>query len=180
MRTEKARPTRWRRLAGEKGAVAVEFAFIAPLLIALLLGVSTYGLAWSRSVAIADAVRGGARFGGTLVTTTPGGWGTTVRDRVVALSAGDGLTSSQVCAGLYKGPGEAPIQTSPCPASLPKPPTPGAIITTLLSTDCLVVVWAARPSQLIGPAEAPDGGLMVGSQSANLNRAAYERYERPC
>jgi Flp pilus assembly protein TadG len=149
--------------------VAVEFAFIAPLLIALLLGTCTYGLAWSRSVAMSDSVRGGARFGGTLLTTTSGGWGNTVQARVVTLSdAGDPLTASQVCARLLKGPTLTQIQTSTC--SVPQPTMPSGLGGTMLATDCLVMVWAARPSQLIA----------FTSGSATLGRAAYERYERPC
>jgi hypothetical protein len=178
MRTDQAGARRRGRRA-DKGAVAVEFALIAPLLIALLLGTCTYGLAWSRSVAMSDSVRGGARFGGTLLTTTSGGWGAAVQARVVNLSdAGDPLSTAQVCARLLKGPALTPIQSSTC--SVTQPEMPPGLGATMLATDCLVMVWAARPSQLIGPAAAPGGGLAVGSQSATLNRAAYERYERPC
>jgi Flp pilus assembly protein TadG len=169
MRTDKAGPVRRRRLGLDRGAVAVEFAFVAPLLIALLLGTCTYGLAWSRSVAMSDSVRGGARFGGTLLTTTAGGWGPAVQARVVSLSdAGDPLTTGQVCARLLKGPSLTQVQSSTC--SLTAPAVPAGLSGSMLATDCLVVVWAARPSELVA----------FTSRSANLNRAAYERYERPC
>jgi hypothetical protein len=169
MRTDQAGQRRRRGRRLDTGAVAVEFALVAPLVIALLLGTCTYGLAWSRSVAMSDSVRGGARFGGTLVTTAPGGWGNTVRDHVVRLSdAGDPLTASRVCARLLKGPSLTLIQSSTC--SLTTPPIPTGLGGTLSATDCLVVVWAERPSELVA----------WTSQSTTLKRVAYQRYERPC
>jgi len=168
VRTDKAGPVRRRGRCRDRGAVAVEFALLAPILIALLLGTCTYGLAWSRSVAMSDSVRGGARFGGTLVTSAT--WGNTVRDRVVTLSdAGDPLATGQVCARLLKGPGLAQVQSSTC--SLTPPAIPAGLSGTMLATDCLVVVWAVRdPQQLIA----------FSTRNTTLNQAAYQRYERPC
>ena len=155
---------RWRN---EVGASAVEFALVAPLLIALLIGITTAGLTWNRSVSMNESVREGSRFGAT--TLSSASWGNLVRDRVVALSA-DGLTTGQVCASLMKGPGLTPVQTSTC--TITAPVVPVAISSALASTDCLVVVWAQRPSS-ISP-------LPFFSYSLSLQRHMFQRYERVC
>jgi Flp pilus assembly protein TadG len=50
-----------RRLRGEDGQTAVEFALVAPLLIALLLGIIQFGVAFHNYVTLTDAARAGAR-----------------------------------------------------------------------------------------------------------------------
>lgn len=45
----------------ERGAAAVEFAFVAPLLIALLLGILDYGIWFSESLNLRQVVRESAR-----------------------------------------------------------------------------------------------------------------------
>ena len=50
-----------RRLRGERGASAVEFAMIVPLLIALVLGVAEFGHAFSVQGTLSAAAREGAR-----------------------------------------------------------------------------------------------------------------------
>jgi Flp pilus assembly pilin Flp len=51
-----------KRLAKEhRGAVAVEFALLLPILIALLLGIMEFGLAYSTQVTITNAAREAAR-----------------------------------------------------------------------------------------------------------------------
>jgi Flp pilus assembly protein TadG len=50
-----------RRLRGEDGQTAVEFALMAPILIALLLGIIQVGLAFHNYVTLTDAARAGAR-----------------------------------------------------------------------------------------------------------------------
>ncbi|MFP5580169.1 MAG: TadE family protein [Acidimicrobiia bacterium] len=50
----------------EAGASLVEFALLAPVLFALLLGMITGGLSLSRKNSMENAVREGARFGATL------------------------------------------------------------------------------------------------------------------
>jgi Flp pilus assembly protein TadG len=50
-----------RRLHGERGATAVEFAFIVPLLIVLVLGIAEFGRAFQVSGQLSAAAREGVR-----------------------------------------------------------------------------------------------------------------------
>lgn len=52
---------RGRRLGGEEGAVIVEFALMAPLLVVLMLGIVEYGSILRNETTIAGAVRNSAR-----------------------------------------------------------------------------------------------------------------------
>lgn len=51
------------RVRGERGAVLVEFALIAPILLVLLFGIVDFGIAMSNQVALRQGVREGARQG---------------------------------------------------------------------------------------------------------------------
>ncbi len=53
------------RLRGERGAAAVEFAIIAPLLFMLLFGITEFGVAWSQKNVYVGAAREGARYAAT-------------------------------------------------------------------------------------------------------------------
>jgi Flp pilus assembly protein TadG len=46
----------------ERGAAAVEFALIAPLLFMLIFGIINFGLAWSQKEVFIQAAREGARY----------------------------------------------------------------------------------------------------------------------
>ncbi len=48
-------------LRDERGQALVEFAIVAPLLLTLVLGIVQFGLVFSNSLALTDAVRAGAR-----------------------------------------------------------------------------------------------------------------------
>jgi Flp pilus assembly pilin Flp len=50
-----------RRGGAERGAVAVEFALLAPLLVVLMFGIIDYGAWFSNSIALRQGVREGAR-----------------------------------------------------------------------------------------------------------------------
>ena len=47
--------------ASERGAVAVEFAILAPLLIMLLLGIMEFGRAYNVQITLSNAAREGVR-----------------------------------------------------------------------------------------------------------------------
>lgn len=47
---------------GERGAAAVEFAILLPVLILILFGITAFGVAFSKYVAYASAAREGARY----------------------------------------------------------------------------------------------------------------------
>jgi len=48
-------------LSGERGASAVEFAIILPILIMLIFGIIQFGIAYNKYIAVTHAVREGAR-----------------------------------------------------------------------------------------------------------------------
>jgi len=54
----------WRSAFGrrERGAVAVEFAILLPVLIVILFGITAFGVAFSRFVTYISAAREGARY----------------------------------------------------------------------------------------------------------------------
>ena len=56
-----------RRVRGDGGAAAVEFALVVPILLALLLGIVDYGLYFSDSLAVRHGIREGAREGATSI-----------------------------------------------------------------------------------------------------------------
>lgn len=90
------------RSTRERGAVVVEFALVLPILVALLLGVTTAGLAYNKKLNMTYATREGARFGATVPPSqswTSGTWASNVRDLVVARSGGD-LDAAAVCVSL--------------------------------------------------------------------------------
>jgi Flp pilus assembly protein TadG len=52
--------TAWRR--GERGATAVEFAVILPILLVLVFGIIAFGFGFARWVALTNGAREGARY----------------------------------------------------------------------------------------------------------------------
>lgn len=63
--TRTTRPTR-RRRRGERGAILLELVIVAPLLLAIILGVFDLGLAWRTSITLSNATRSGARVASNL------------------------------------------------------------------------------------------------------------------
>ena len=57
------RRARQRRRDGERGAVLVELALIAPVLVLIVAGVLEFGLAFRDSMTVSNALRSGARVG---------------------------------------------------------------------------------------------------------------------
>lgn len=154
-----------RRGRGENGAALVEFALIAPLVFALLLGMFTGGMALSRKNSMTNAVRESARLGATL--TEDSNWAVAVRDRAVALSGGD-LGTSQVCVKLIRKTSSSTEQTrKSTPSSCPfggEPSSAGIPV-----GECAVKVWAQRTS---------DMEVVFFSKTLTLNASSMNRYER--
>ena len=98
--------TRARR---ERGAVAVEFALVLPVLVALMFGVFTAGGAYSDHLSVTNAVREAARFGGAVDYSVPDAttWADSVQDRVqqVYMNGLGTLTESQICVRLLDSSG---------------------------------------------------------------------------
>jgi len=61
-----------RRLNGERGAIAVEFAIILPVLLLLVFGIVDFGHAWYMKQVMQNACREGARYATRYQTKTDG------------------------------------------------------------------------------------------------------------
>jgi Flp pilus assembly protein TadG len=77
----------------------VELALILPIVIALVLGTITGGIAYFRKITVLDSAREGARYGASLKIADYGTWQADVQARVAQISGGL-ITASQVCAAL--------------------------------------------------------------------------------
>lgn len=85
----------------------VEFAIVLPLLMALLLGIVTAGIAFNQDLQLTHATREGARYAATVPPDqafTSGTWASNVEELIKTRSAGD-LTgpSAQICVALVEG-----------------------------------------------------------------------------
>lgn len=78
----------------------LEFALVLPLLLSLILGLYTGGLAYTNKISLVESVREGARYGASLPMGTGASavtvWETGVKDRVVSASGGD-VAAADVC-----------------------------------------------------------------------------------
>jgi Flp pilus assembly protein TadG len=135
--------------APEQGAALVEFSLVLPVVAALLLGLVTGGAAYNKKIALTDAVRGAARYGATLNDSST--YATSVRDRLVQLSAGE-LTVNDVCVELIRAGSPNTVLRSwyantantSCPTNFGTPPTTPA--TT--AGYCVVKVWGMKQTTL--------------------------------
>ncbi len=105
---------RWRHARtnhrDDRGASLIEFAIVLPVLVMLLLGMVSSGIAYNQKLDLTSAGREGARYGATLPSTqtftsgyaSPNTWAYGVRQYVVDRSAGS-LTTAQVCVSLVEG-----------------------------------------------------------------------------
>jgi Flp pilus assembly protein TadG len=154
----------------ERGAVAVEFALVLPLLAMLLMGVITGGVAFTNSIGLANAVREGARFGAT-GDLDSGTWAADVTLRTRQTQFDDDLTNpaTTVCWKVI-GPGAIPWDCDPGVAPAPPEP-PDASLPTPPAGTCVVVVAASRPYRL---------NFIFGSFDSELVRQSVARYERSC
>lgn len=147
------------------GASLVEFALLAPLLFALLLGMFTGGIAMSRNNSMTNAVREGSRLGATL--PEDGSWAEAVRQRVIQLAGGD-LDGSQVCVELIKktsASAEIIRQSTSCSLAASAEPS----VADVPVGQCAVKVWASRTSDL---------EVVFFSRVLTLQADAIARYER--
>lgn len=173
--------------AAERGAVAVEFALVLPILVMLLLGVTTAGIAFNQALAMTNGVREGSRFGAsTMVATTSPPHTTTLwetwADQVVARTRhtmSDGSSSEvTVCVQVWKNGNTVPaaptavLSTPRCsPGSqglaggpAPTPPQIGA-------ANCVIAVWGVRTLKI--------NALLI-ELNPSVRRESIARYERSC
>lgn len=131
---------------GERGAVAVEFALVLPVLVMLMFGIITSGLAYADHLSITNAVREGGRFGAAIdYSSDSKAWADSVQSRVqqVYLNGAGTLSSSQVCVELIDSAGNPeaePTNQGSC-GTAPTPPamSPGS---------CAVMVWVEKPARI--------------------------------
>lgn len=163
----------------ERGAVAVEFALILPILVMLLLGITTAGLSYSQSIGLANAVREGSRFGATADAASDD-WAADVISRVRTTQFDDSSTppDTAVCVQLYKQ-GSGPVANrSECEAGDPSLPALSmptsnkfpAVPATIDAGQCVVRVIAARPFSINIVIAPIYNGVAV--------KGAVARYER--
>lgn len=177
-------PTRrggpWRR--SQRGAVAVEFALVLPVLVMLLLGTITAGLAYTRAIGLTNAVREGARFGATGDPGDPAAWADwadDVIDRTRETQFDDGATAADstttVCVEIIGA--TATIFGPRCStAGIKPPPAPSFPTSATVPTpgvgECIVKVWAARHFEItLGVFDPVEGDML---------RYSVARYEREC
>jgi Flp pilus assembly protein TadG len=177
LRAHKTAPTGRRP---ERGAVAVEFALVLPVLAMLLMGIVTGGVTYSRTIGLTNAVREGARFGATTSASSPT-WLSDTTSRVRGTQFDDGATAStsstSVCVQLVKvgspntevssscsvGSSNAPSLTMPAMTDFPAVPSGST------SGTCLVRVVAARKFTI---------NIALTSFSGTVTRGSVAQYER--
>ncbi len=137
----------------QRGAVAVEFALVLPLLSMLLFGIVTFGFAFSDKIALVNAVREGGRFGAS-ANSEDSQWANNVVTRTVQLyaNADSPLTPSQVCAVLWtdhSGVNTAKWQSDPsCTSGTTAAGDGPSAPSGVADGSCFVTVWAAKPADL--------------------------------
>jgi hypothetical protein len=123
----------------------------------LLMGIVTFGLAYSNHVALTNAVREGARLGAS--TANSSDWPSAVVTQTVNVyaDADNPLTDSDVCAVLLRRNDDATLtveqsSSAACEADPGQPtpagPAPANPATTTLEEGCFVKVWAQRSADL--------------------------------
>ena len=115
-------------LTGDEGAALVEFALVFPLLMVLMLGMVSAGVAWNQQLQITHAAREGARYGATVprdqafvpATDT---WAKAVSDVTLGRAGGElEIDGATICVALVQGSGGS-LRVVGTPAS---PGTPSA------------------------------------------------------
>lgn len=173
--------------SGERGAVAVEFALVLPVLVMLLLGVTTAGLSFNQALAMTNGVREASRFGAsTMVANTAPPYTTTLwqswADQVITRTREtmtDGSSSQvTVCVQVWKNSTTAPaapvavLATPRCSVgsqslaggSAPTPPQIGA-------ASCVIAVWGVRSVNI---------SALLLEFNPSVRRESIARYERSC
>jgi Flp pilus assembly protein TadG len=126
------------RKRDDRGASAVEFALVVPILAMLLIGIVTVAIVYNDKLALANAVREGARIGATLPNGST--WGSSVQTHVATAYADDASNVS-VCAKLYKVGNSVPLQSAGSGCGT-EPDAPNGV------TGCYVKVWASKPAAM--------------------------------
>lgn len=93
-----------RRSTGDRGVALVEFALVFPVLMVLIVGMVTAGLALGQKNAVENAAREASRFGATLpVESTTNDWLDAVSAAAISAATGeldDGVSGREICVAL--------------------------------------------------------------------------------
>ena len=108
----------------ERGAVFLEFAVVLPMLLSLVLGIFTGGMAYTSKIGVVEAVREGARYGASMPLGTGAGavsaWEGGVRSRVVNASGGE-IAPADVCVKLVLATGASECGLADPPGATNEP-----------------------------------------------------------
>jgi Flp pilus assembly pilin Flp len=159
----------------ERGALAVEFALVAPLVIMLLIGTVTTGVSYSHTLGVTNAVREGARFG-AIADASSASWGSDVADRVHQTQFDDPGATTSICVELWRGPGAGTLVETHCePAGGPGVDAADLDVykvpPTLPSGTCAVRVVATKVFTISAPP-------LFAGVPRKMTRGSVARYER--
>lgn len=140
-----------RKMHGEGGAAAVEFAIVASVLFLVLFGTVQFGIAFNRMQGVQAGAREGARIG-SLPDTTVSEILTRVRDSV---SIVDPAALPQGCGALSTDQGCIDITPSGSAAFQPCNLRSGQVVTVLVRyrTEISIPLWRAEGVTLEGKGE---------------------------
>lgn len=165
------------RCRDERGVAAIEFALVLPLLVMLLFGVTTAGLAYNDNLSIANAAREGARLGAALDYQAAGGstWASSVQQRVqqVYFNSSNTLTDSEVCVELKTASGT--VLASNGNTGCGTEPT----LPTMVAGSCAVVVWVQKVSS-ISLIVFPDYTFNIGASSVDQYGLTDQQAPQTC
>jgi Flp pilus assembly protein TadG len=156
----------------ERGASAVEFALVVPLLLMLLFGIISTGLTFSDHLSATNATREGARYGAS-TDYTQAAWAASVKERVkqVYFNEADGKpTDAQICVQLVTAAGATPAQSLGADCG-----TAPDVPLNMAAGSCAVMVWMQRPAE-IELVAFPSLNLHIGAESV----AYYGREMSAC
>jgi Flp pilus assembly protein TadG len=160
------RRERHRKSSVERGAAAVEFALVLPILVMLMFGIFSAGVAYSDHLAVTNSVREGARLGSAVSYTGSGeAWADAVQDRVqqVYMNGTSTLSESNVCVALVNTAGgnvaTPTTQGTSCGTAPSSPASPPA-------NSCVVKVWVRKPAK-ISLLVTPSMNFNIGAQSVS-------------
>jgi Flp pilus assembly protein TadG len=131
------------RRRDDRGASAVEFALVVPLLIMVLFGFISTGQAYSDHLSASNAAREAARYGAaTDFSASPSDWAISVRDRLKDTYFNEGfqVTDDMICVRLVTSTGTqvANYAGTNCGA-------PPAAPANMAPGSCAVLVSVQRP-----------------------------------
>lgn len=129
------------RRTSERGAVAVEFAILAPVLITILLGIVEFGRAYNTQVSLSNAAREGVR----VMAISKNESSARTAAKAAAVSLNPPLADSNIT--FSAAPAAA---SSPCPA--------GSQMTLTISYTLSTITGVAGPFPMSGKGVMVCGG----------------------